>query len=365
MSLANYSIMNAEEAAKSALQMNAQSLHSEIKFMNVDQISSVLSILNESCDSNWREKTRAAIFGISDKPKLEAAGKVLTLNQILEFLEEISNNSNEQRWKLSPLLVGLSHNVFSQLLVTASRNQVQILKHESFTEPVQHHLTILSHELNAFLYDLNTELEAFEQHLQTLNLSEITSDEIAKIINGIDYFFEKHLGVLNKANKALAIAWNTNRADIIEGLNVIKEKCQKVLTYRIGKKDSIDTKDGLHTLLIEHLNQIYGNPSDPHNVEALQAGEPAIEAIAKFSIWYLEDYWEIGLFPHIKERKEIETLESKDDINSNNIKEKLFKSAQQNLKNLGLFTVEDLKRSYIYSKKGLKEFILKNQNLIE
>jgi len=102
-------------------------------------------------------------------------------------------------------------------------------------------------------------------------------------------------------NKALQLAWNSNRVDLIEKLSTAKETCQKFVISIIGHpRHAVNPPTGLYARLEARLNAVFGNPSDPNDIEAAGNDEPAMEALVKFSIWYLKDYWDLGccrIFP--------------------------------------------------------------------
>lgn len=122
---------------------------------------------------------------------------------------------------------------------------------------------------------------------------------------------------------------------------------------------------GLFALLEQKLNAVYGNPLDPNDIEALDNSDPAIDALVKFSVWYLRDYWEIGLLPMVKNERDLDLSSRRySERNRAEHREKLFVMVQENLERLGLDKVKDLKKARIYSRETLQDFIRARQNLL-
>lgn len=294
--------------------------------------------------------------------ELQAAGQVLSLPQILELL----NNPSEFR-QISPIFVGISYLKFMEILEFASAKQLDTLKQESINEPVQHHLANFCHAMNNILTEKFHTAEQLENRIKELIVEDIGEDDYLDLREQIKELSNWVEHSVFLTNRALLVAWNTNRIDLIEKLNAIKEGCHKFATYLVGRPDSPKSAaNGLYAILESQLNSVYGNPDNPEDVEALQDNEPAVDALVKFSVWYLNDYWNIGLLPNIKSADELD-LGSKNfgERERNEHREKLFNTVQFNLKKIGLASVKDLKQAHIFSKKTLLDYIKKHQHLIK
>lgn len=311
--------------------------------MTAEQISSLIA-------SNDHKKIEAVIEGLSSRHLLETAGKSLSLSKILHLFDTVLQLNSKHHWKLSPLLVGLPHAIFSDLLLAASDEQLKILKHEGLTESVQHHITMLSHEFNATFDQLANDSEAFDREITLMGIRDLNQPQLQELIQRIESTSKAFENLYDTTNKALEVAWNTDRTDLIETLNKIKDGCQKYSMFLVGtpRKDT-DVPTGLYAKLEDKFTEVYGKLEDPQDIEALHDDEPATEALVKFRVWYLRDYWEIGLLPHIKDIKE-----------GMDNREQLFENARKNLEKIGLKTVKDLKQALITSKKSLKEYIEKH-----
>jgi hypothetical protein len=334
-------------------------LESLISKMNIDQIKSTITQIDKGKDDHWNAKTRAAILGLNKRPQLEAAANRLSVDQVVELIDKTLQVEDKHHWKLSPLLIAISFEVFLQLLSQATDKQLQVLQHEGVTEPVQHQLTALSHELSHQIESIEKEIDLFYQEIENIDLEEIRREEVLEIKHKIGLYSEFFEKTFQTASRALRIAWNTNRLDLIESLNKIKDSCQKYNIYGIGvpkTKDSLST--GMYKKLDDKLLGIFGDPADTHDRDALRDEEPAIEGLVKFSVWYLRDYWDLGLLPEVKNPDNLDLdLAKHSEAERTRFREDLFAKVQANLEKIGLTTVADLKDAYIFSKKTLQEYI--------
>lgn len=330
--------------------------------MSSEQIAALLVWLNNGEELLWQEKSEALIRGLNERSALESAGKALSLQQMLYLLLTLLKIDSPHHWKLSPLFVGFPHVLFEQLIMTATKPQLFVLKHEGITESIQHHLTMFAHRLNQDVESLIRQLEILEQEINNLDITELSMNELSSSIAKIEKYNIDLNTIFLHVNKALELAWNTPRPDLIEDFNRIKDSCHRYKVYLIGtpvKENAPAT--GLYAKIENHLNTVYGNPNDPNDHEALRDDEPALEALAKLKIWYLLDYWELGLLPQVKSMEELEQhLQNLSEQERVSYREKLFNEARKNLEKAGFTTVKDLKRSFIFSKKTLKEHIDKN-----
>jgi hypothetical protein len=354
MGTTNYSVYSAEEVAQFFIKMNPEEVQTEIAFLPIEQIAFCLLTINETTDPQWQRKIGAIFSGLNQREQIQACGKTINQIQMLEILNFVRILDSSHQWKLPPLLVGLPHRVFEEVLMTASDEQLQILKHEGITEPIQHHLTILLHEWAKDIGNQSTLLHDLLKEISHLGINQITRNYINDIQNMLLSTSGYYHYMIDKVNRALAIAWNTNRADLIEKFTSLKDSCLKYNVVVIGHPFSKDEHStGLYGLLDERLNIVYG-ASETNSDVALDNDDPAIEGLAKLGIWYVHDYWEMGLLPKKNEPLDPESIDEREELSSKVI---------QNLEKLGLKTVLDLKRAGIYSKEILKDFIELNKHL--
>lgn len=304
-----------------------------------------------------REKLKAIIRALNQRPELETIGNSLNTQQFITLVESVLELNDKNHWKLSPLLVGMSHETFYDAFSKLKEKDLAVFKVESVTEPVQHHLTMISHKMNGEIEHIVKELSAFEKSIVDSDPQKLLMNDVQALIEQIEHFSQKLLNLIDISKKALSIAWNTHRVDLIETFNRIKDSCQKLTLLGIGKPSTLsEPRTGLYDKLYQHLFQIYGDPLNNTDPETLLDTEPAMEALVKFSIWYLKDYWEIGLLPTVKHLEDLD-VEHSSEQERIQFRENLFNQAKENLSKIGLNTVLDLKTHFIFSKGTLQEFI--------
>lgn len=305
---------------------------------------------------NWPPSEMAQkILQLTD-PQLEAVGKSLTLPQALQLLDYAAEADPQFHWKLSPLLVGMSHSLFSHILLSATPQQMNILKLEAVTEPIHHQLTLLTHKVTHQLPLALEQVDQISSEIALLSVAEAKDPNLLRNkLKTQSIWYESTLALISKT---LSLAWNSNRPDLIDKLSHAKEWCQRTLMRIIGHpKTAFGEATGFFAKLDENLDTVYGNPRDPAAIEASDDDEPALEGLAKFSIWYLKDYQELGLLSDTvlldldpATHSEKERLE---------YREKLIDQVRQNLAASGLSTIKDLKQADIYSADALKAYLFK------
>lgn len=343
-----------------------EQIQSTVSKMTVQQIDAAVTSLSSKKDPLSKEKTRAVIHGLEERHQLEAAGSALLAWQALDIFDQYDTERSDY-WKLAPLLVGISRHVFFEMLKNASGHHLQILKHEGVIEPVQHHLTLLASKMTAFTNELGMSITTLEQEISQIEATNLGFTELYQFIDNIEQLSVECWSNSEIIDRALAIAWNTDRLDLIENLSLAKEKCQRLLLTDIGHPQSPSERaTGLYATLENRLYAVYDIPEDPKLIHALHDNTPVMEALGKFSIWYLQDYFELGLLPNVKTVDELDLS-----LKSHTLKEcqehrhKLFSEARHQLEKLGLRTVKDLKQAFIFSHKALKQYISNNGGLSE
>jgi len=320
--------------------------------------------MNEIQTPHWRGKTRSIILGLKNSEQLELAGKVLSVEQNLDLLDctPIAYDSNFN--KILSILVGMSPTTFTQVLAKMNDDQLQVLLQTSLTEPMQHHLTVLMHELSHRYHLLVRELESVVQRIEKLSLDDVSRKDLISLVKSIEEISLRFKSVLNKINKALKISWNSNRLDLIENATSLKDKYSHTLKNFIGYPQTSGGPSGLYLLLQEQLAVLYANTHEVNISEEVLNDELSTEALIKFSIWYLKDYWEIGLLPRIKSVEDLELDATYSEADRALHRDQLYVEVKNNLDKLHLKTVGDLKMHYIYSKRALKEYIQEYAHLI-
>ncbi|MCE5319326.1 MAG: hypothetical protein LLG04_18420, partial [Parachlamydia sp.] len=294
-------------------------------------------------------------------PQLEAAGRNLTLAQIYALLDYAAEGDPQFHWKLSPLLVGMPHGLFAQLLLAASPHQLEVLKLEAVTEPVQHQLTLVTHEVTHQLPQVVDRLDQVSVDISLLPIGSQVKDPVL-LKRQLKELATWHESTIQMISKVLALAWNSNRPDLIDKLSHAKEWCQKLIAT-IGKpKTPFGEAQGLYARLDENLEAVYGSPSLPSSIEAADDDEPAIEGLTKLSFWYLMDYYQIGLLPEISDPALLDldpaTHSEQERLHH---REQLMEAVRNNLTKMGLSSVKDLKQAGIYSREALQAYIEQHQ----
>lgn len=340
-------------------QATSMQIESTIAKMSHEQIMISVKTVNLDSDKDWKDKIKAIVLGLNERSDLEAVGSTISIKQFIELINSCLHIEDKHHWKVSPILVGMNHEIFSSLLAQLSDTQLQTFKDESVTEPVQHHLTTLTHKMEREIEKGENAIDLLYERVDHFKLEEIGLHDIREVIKEIKLFQEFFDQLYRKSNKALAIAWNTKRLDLIESLNRVKDACHKFVMYGLGAQANDQrVSSGLYHLLEEKLFEVYGNNLDPNDSEAVRDTEPAVEGLAKLSVWYLRDYWDIGLLPEIADKESLDLdLDKHSETERVQYREELFTKAQENLAALGLISVKDLKTQYIFSKKSLQEYI--------
>ncbi len=345
-----------EETAKAVLEMSPEELILTVPHLNLEQTLSALSAVQEDRDPNWREKTHIILANILNVRWLEAAGRVITPWQTVEMLDYCHRVDKSQQWKLSPLAVGMPHDRFSKVLLYATPEQMDQLKHEGMAEPLQFQLKAITQD-SLYQVDKLCSLEpVYEQEMLSLNLNDLDTKTYREMLNKFEELESSLVHLLENVNKALTLTWNTNRIDLIEKLSIVKELAQRALVIIVGHPRSLaEAPTGLYAFFENQLSEVFGHSTD---VDALKDEDSSLDALGKFNIWHPEDYWDYGLVPHIaqKDALYLNPQEFSEEVCENH-KRRIMQEVQKSLQDLGLVHVKDFKLNGIWSAKLLKDFI--------
>lgn len=340
MDTVNFKDLTLEEFAQCMLQMTPEQIHSHVKQLTPIQIGLLIQNLNHS---EKEKKLIGIITAITDPEALKIVGQHLQSSQALGILGNVTPE------KILIILTGMSYPIFKETLEHASSSQLQEMAEHSEEEPVQHYLVITSHEINFKINEFDLIIASLEQQINHIDISQLESADLIDIETKIADLASDCENYLKLTQKALILAWNSNRLDLIDNLSHAKETLQ-----RYHDKGIYGTT-GLYQHLQNHLASVFG--SNPWDVETLKDEEPAIEGLAKLSVWFLQDYWEIGLLPEIKDISFLELTSQHSEKERTQYRIDLFKKVQKRLDSLGLSTVKNLKDAGIYSKEELRRFI--------
>ena len=355
MSTDDHLIPSKEELEKILLPLAPHALQQEIYDYSPQEIALATQVFADETLPNWKEKNNALYLGVSKREQAEAIGKNATPAQVNLMILSTAELEIEDRWRLAALLVGLSHEDFCYLLRTPTPLTLQILQHQSQSESLQYHIALIIHKLESQDNEINLELEALQKEIQALNPQNVDRSELQNIFFQIEEIAEKLVETCALTNQSLSLAWNTGREDLIEQLTKQKESASRFLLSGIGRpRTKVTEPSGIFSIIDTHLGQIFESAE-------LSDDAPTIEALTRWSVWYLRDYWELGLLPEIQKKGDLR-LSSKKHSKEECLthRQTMMETVRKNLEHLGLKTVADLKRNQIFSKELLKEFIEKN-----
>lgn len=324
----------------------------ECAIISPEKLSLLLPFATPEADQDWKKKLHQLFIRLPNSP-VESFGRALTSVQFLEILRFTGalQDDNGNRKKITSLFVGISPKVFLDILSQSSQTELAFFREEAVTEPVQHHLSLIAHELTKRFNDLCDQIVLKEREIEGINLQTIGNKELDTLNSQFDLFNKEGKAILNLANRTLAIAWNTNRSDLIQELGRIKELCQKCLIDSIGTMETReDPSTGLYHLMDKKVQHLFSDLDSNGNQTIMKDSTPALEALVKFSVWYIQDYVDVGLLSEAQFQREDVDHDLKN-------RDQLFMLAEENLGKMGLKTLLDLKNAKIYSKQALKEFI--------
>lgn len=336
--------------------MHLDELKLWVKEMTKDEVVLSVILLEEIGTSDSKQKVILILSEIEERSTLEYLAKYLSIPFFLEIISHRKEIEKTLSNKISPILVGLRHDIFNQMLLEIDPPSLLALQQEACTEPLQHQLTVFSHQEINRLEILTENLRELELQIEFINLENISNVLMDDFLKEIKKIAEEVTSELCKINQALSLAWNTHREDLIDSLSFQKECWSKYEKLVIGfPRNDYTLPKGLYAKLEEKLNTIF---SGPNHGEGLRDEDPAIEALAKLSIWYLQDYWEIGLLPEVNDIQQLDLDPKKhSEGERSDFKAELFLKVRKNLESKGLKTVFDLKSNQIFSKEMLKNYL--------
>jgi hypothetical protein len=296
-------------------------------------------------------------LGAQTKEQIEEMGKVLDTRYTLRIIHEAIKLEPSHMWKISALLIGLTHRVFLKVLTEASSKELEIIQHQALREPVQHHLSLFVHSSEEEINQLVEHAAEIRVEIGICDPKTMTTGQVLSFLEEIEKLKQGAEALIEKIGRALMIAWNTNRPDLVGKLTQVKESSLRFMKRVVGERER---GTGIFEVLTLKLEQVYGGASDTN---ACQDDEPGVEAMTKLDLWYFSDYWTIGLLPQIKSEKALQ-LENKSDTAWAEVREENLELLNENLRKLGLSTVKDFKEKLILSKGILKDYIVKNKQLL-
>lgn len=271
----------------------------------------------------------AQVLKTDDKKVLEKLGSELDPLVAPPLFTRIQEGPTEHHWKLSSLLIGMPPAIFQKSLNSDHPAYIECLKLQAPFEPLQHQLKIL---LNDFVYQtslLSQSELSMKDELKDLDVLSLTPAALADLDNRIETMIQKASELIEILNKVLLMTWNSGRPDLIETASFLKEVTEKM------RSDVIHGE--LKGLLDYRLYSVFG-PLE--NQAALSDNDPSLDGLTRLSIWYPEDFYKLGLIK-----------------NKEGLTGALSLIVQNELNNLGLDTVESLKKQRIFSKPLLENYL--------
>ena len=364
MDIRNDQTITSEALIEHAKTWDLQKWTNECAHLQPAQLLTLIPLVTPAYDTlKWKEKLHQLYLHFPSKTPIEKFGNALNKAQTLEIMHFVKNNGHNNisyRQKLSALFAGISSLVFREVLFQASPEELSFLREEAVTETIQHHLSRITNDLNSEFNDYCNKIAEKENEIRNLDFQNMGKVSILNVYTSIGSFHEAGISILNHTGRALTIAWNVNRGDLIQDLGRIKELCQKYLKETVGK-DALDEipASGLYQLLEKNVDELFSDKDANGNPSLMKNSTPALAALVKFSVWYIQDYVEVGLLPAIIQTDD---QDSKHELDNLKQREQLFIAAERNLSKIGLNTLADLKRARIYSKKALMEYIRAESN---
>lgn len=339
--------------------LSPKELQDSASMLSTHQVQLVIRALTDHSKAHWSAKLHGFLRGINDLHHLESVGKAINLPQLLELLDFAAGN-REQAWKLFPIFVTIPHPLFSQMLLEMPEKRKHQLQLLCASEPLQHHLLMYIHELRNRLEEIQNEFKILENDISLLNAAELSLEDLTHIQGRLNDHRQSVVVIRSKIENALSLAWNASSSDLIEMLSEYRERYERFLFRMIGHPPHHTTNSsGLFRQLEDQLASVFGKETDGKNLEALRDNEPALEALARLQLWYIEDYWKVGLLPDVTDQAELALP-----VISNNpaLLAHYRSKVEHNLRLLGLKTVRDLKKHLVVSKALLANHIAKHQH---
>lgn len=309
----------------------------------------------------------AAFLQATEKKDIEELGRMLTVSQFLGLLTVCAELTEGMRQRLNPLLVGVSHELFYYSLIALSKPQLQVLCRVADDEPLQYHLTLLIHELFNQAERCAESIETIGKDIQAFDVTKSTQVAIETFRHRIQQAADFFATAFKRIDIALAMAWNSNREEIIDKLTTLKENWLRYVAHELGApaSDSHPAR-GIYLALDQHFGAVFSGQSEEHPLATLSDTDFAFDALTALSIWYVEDYWEVGLLPGIERAEDLQLDPQRyDQFARRDLREKLTTTAKENLATLGLLTVADLKNKDLYSRRMLMHYIRTHQSQLK
>ena len=294
---------------------------------------------------------RNSLFRSIDSEKgLEELGKKLNPAFFIDYLEFLETHLQFHN-RLSFILIGLPQSVFSASLSLLEDRHLAILKLEALIEPLQYHLMQFAHVGEKLLQTIDERAQQFSQSLSSINPQNLTYESLQGLFQKIEDDKNILSNYLEKIQRTLIMVWHTDRIDLIETLSSLHESIQHQISFLIGHQALNGMPaTGLYAALEKQFSLVFNG--------SLQDEDAAIEGMTRLSIWHAKDYFEIGLLPDLSFQESM-NLDAEGHNGQKHLEshEKLNRSVQKRLQELGITNVGSLKKLHLFSKSLLKNYI--------
>lgn len=339
------------------LDLSLEELGTRLSTSNIEQIVVLVAALQPELDYRAAEKLKVIFRSFKESHHFEKIGKVINASQLAILIPLFDHQEVERIEPLSHLFSDMLPIVFKGWLSKAGEEELVLLRKMGIFPPLQHQLTLLSHEIERELDDFHRKTVELTSGLLKLSLETISYTIFNEYLTKLIKLRQQDEHLYHLVNRALLIAWNSERTDLIEKLTLLKDGCHRMLYEYIGQpRTSTHVPTGVYEILEFHFAEVFGNANDPSDDAALKDDEPGIEALTKFGLWSLLDYYGVGLLPEF----DVATWENlKNDEESFHAYEaEMHKHLNAHLDALCLNTVADFKKAHIYSLGMLRDFLL-------
>lgn len=302
------------------------------KTINEDQAKNVfLTSIKENKDF---DKLIGLIDSINDKKFFELVGQFIAPSQLVAFL---SLGKKIDLTKIYSIIIGMTTGNFIKTIFLSDAKELETLKENLLQAPVLHHITLYSNNLNELTDSFFSKYQNIVNEINNLNIPNEEEKEIIAIENTIKSSSFQINETIENLQKILNIVWGASRTDLIEKIGQQKEILDKLFKGEFSNGEFL-SENSLQLLLWNKVFSLFTELEKKGEFHSI----PSIEGIECFSIWYPQDFKEIGL---------LSTNATQDNF------EEVKHTVWENLKKLDLHSIQDLVDKKIYSKNTLKKFI--------
>lgn len=295
------------------------------------------------------------ILTAADQVEIQNLAKALTWQDSLTFLEKEKTIPQDSKWKLAELFYNIPVEQIIPLFAKAKEDHLKILTQNPYEEYSESLLKQLHEQLFTKLELFGNNVVATRYEIAHLEVLDLGWAELKSYLQKLQHFHDDHKKAIAAIDNALFLSWQTNHADFIDKFSELKERYQHSLMSALGHpNDENQPSTGLYAKLNEKLYSVYWTP--PNYPISLEDGS-ALEGLSRLSIWSPADFFLLGLLPEISDIEQLDFVAYEMEKGLIVQRKKFMLEAKKNLEKLGLFTITDLKKNQIFSRRSLQEFL--------